>query len=62
VHSNVAFFTPTMLRVIEMLEGDIEDVEMPPKPFLFCSPNHTTAGLNSFQMCFNEISMIYESG
>ncbi|KAK7377193.1 hypothetical protein VNO80_02614 [Phaseolus coccineus] len=26
---------PSMNRVVEMLEGDIEDLEIPPKPILF---------------------------
>ncbi|ESW33165.1 hypothetical protein PHAVU_001G048400 [Phaseolus vulgaris] len=30
---------PSMKRVVEMLEGDIEDLEIPPKPILF--PNET---------------------
>ncbi|XP_047178512.1 rust resistance kinase Lr10-like [Vigna umbellata] len=30
---------PSMNKVVEMLEGDIKDLEMPPKPFLY--PNET---------------------
>ncbi|KEH40368.1 stress-induced receptor-like kinase [Medicago truncatula] len=30
---------PAMNKVIEMLEGDIEDIEMPPKPSLYPDEN-----------------------
>ncbi|GKU90296.1 hypothetical protein SLEP1_g4302 [Rubroshorea leprosula] len=30
---------PTITRVVEMLSGSIEDIEMPPKPFAFSPPN-----------------------
>ena len=33
---------PSMNRVVEMLEGDIEDLEIPPKPTLF--PDEVSVG------------------
>ncbi|PNX89571.1 stress-induced receptor-like kinase [Trifolium pratense] len=29
---------PSMKKVVEMLEGDIENIEMPPKPLLYPAP------------------------
>ncbi|XP_068471527.1 LEAF RUST 10 DISEASE-RESISTANCEUS RECEPTOR-LIKE PROTEIN KINASE-like 2.1 isoform X2 [Phaseolus vulgaris] len=52
---------PSMNRVVEMLEGDIEDLEIPPKPTLFPNEmsrdgetiNSTSNELNSFSYTCN---------
>ncbi|KAJ1377143.1 putative receptor-like protein kinase [Sesbania bispinosa] len=43
---------PSMNRVIEMLEGDIESIEMPPKPSLY--PNEMIEG--DLEFSSNEIT------
>ncbi|KAM0055843.1 putative glycerophosphodiester phosphodiesterase [Helianthus debilis subsp. tardiflorus] len=32
------FIRPTITRVLEMLEGDLELLEIPPKPYLSSAP------------------------
>lgn len=51
---------PSMMKVVEMLEGNVDAVDMPPKPFLFRSPV-PNVGDSTFYSSFGEIKTIFES-
>lgn len=51
---------PSMSKVVDMLEADVDTVDMPPKPFLFSSPTMSIRQ-SSMQPSLTEISTIYEN-
>ena len=53
---------PPMSRVIEMLEGSINDLQVPPKPYLSSSPLGSLIGTSSIQdICWDDSSSLVHS-
>ena len=53
---------PSMSRVIEMLEGNDNDLQVPPKPYLSSSPLGSLIGTSSIQdICLDDSSSLVHS-
>ncbi|XP_020249960.1 LEAF RUST 10 DISEASE-RESISTANCE LOCUS RECEPTOR-LIKE PROTEIN KINASE-like 2.1 [Asparagus officinalis] len=53
---------PPINRVIEMLEGSVNDLQVPPRPYLSSSPLRSVIGISSLQdICSDDCSSIIHS-